>query len=247
MSRSHRARLSYANVVGTLALFVALGGSSYAALKVTGLDVVDGSLTDADIAAANTDGAASTPSLRTLGVGAQQAASFPSVLANDGSGSTLDADTLDGLDSTAFGETFLGRVTGPQFSDWHRRFAPPQGRSAYSLTESEVSQLFPNTSVIALDLAVKVTAGLDPFESPPGRLTFTLRDDGADTAVSCAVAVVTVVDTYTCDSGAATAVVAPGGELSLQITSDAVIVAPGAGEGLQFAWRATAQEADSTG
>jgi hypothetical protein len=41
--------LSYANVMATIAVFVALGGSSYAALKVTGRDVQDGSLTGRDV------------------------------------------------------------------------------------------------------------------------------------------------------------------------------------------------------
>jgi hypothetical protein len=44
-----RKHLSYANVVATLALFSALGGSAYASLRVTGRNVVDGSLTGADV------------------------------------------------------------------------------------------------------------------------------------------------------------------------------------------------------
>jgi hypothetical protein len=44
-----RHRLSYANIVATLALFVALGGTSYAAIKITGKDVRNGSLSGADI------------------------------------------------------------------------------------------------------------------------------------------------------------------------------------------------------
>lgn len=44
-----RQRLTYANVVSTLALFIALGGSSYAALSLGGEDVRDGSLTGRDI------------------------------------------------------------------------------------------------------------------------------------------------------------------------------------------------------
>jgi hypothetical protein len=44
-----RDRLNYANVTATLALFVALGGSSYAALRITGRNVVNGSLTGKDI------------------------------------------------------------------------------------------------------------------------------------------------------------------------------------------------------
>jgi hypothetical protein len=41
---------------------------------VTSQKIADGTITDADVAAANKDGAATTPSLRTLGAGAQQAA-----------------------------------------------------------------------------------------------------------------------------------------------------------------------------
>jgi hypothetical protein len=42
---------------------------------VTSADIQDGTITDTDVAAANKDGAAGTPSLRTLGTGAAQAAS----------------------------------------------------------------------------------------------------------------------------------------------------------------------------
>jgi len=44
-----RRKLSYANVVATLALFVAAGGSSYAALTITGREVKNGSLTHSDL------------------------------------------------------------------------------------------------------------------------------------------------------------------------------------------------------
>ena len=49
MVRSLRRRLSYANVMATLAVFVALGGSSYAALTVTSKTVRNNSLQSADI------------------------------------------------------------------------------------------------------------------------------------------------------------------------------------------------------
>jgi hypothetical protein len=49
MVNSLRRHLTYANVVATLALFVALGGSSYAAIKVTGKNVKNSSLTGADV------------------------------------------------------------------------------------------------------------------------------------------------------------------------------------------------------
>src|SRR4051812_13995689 len=44
-----RARLSYANVISTLALFVALGGTSYAVLQVGSDDVTNNSLRSRDI------------------------------------------------------------------------------------------------------------------------------------------------------------------------------------------------------
>ena len=44
-----RSRLTYANVIATIALFVALGGSSYAAIKITGRNVPKDALTGADI------------------------------------------------------------------------------------------------------------------------------------------------------------------------------------------------------
>jgi hypothetical protein len=40
-----RRHFTYANLMATLAVFIALGGSSYAALNLTGRDVKDGSLT----------------------------------------------------------------------------------------------------------------------------------------------------------------------------------------------------------
>jgi hypothetical protein len=42
-------RLTYANVMATIAVFVALGGSSYAAVRITGKQVADSSLTGRDI------------------------------------------------------------------------------------------------------------------------------------------------------------------------------------------------------
>ena len=39
MFRSLRSRLTYANVMSTLAVFIALGGSSYAAVSLNGRDL----------------------------------------------------------------------------------------------------------------------------------------------------------------------------------------------------------------
>jgi hypothetical protein len=44
-----RLKLSYANVMSTLAVFIALGGTSYATLQLTGRDIRDGSLAGRDL------------------------------------------------------------------------------------------------------------------------------------------------------------------------------------------------------
>ncbi len=51
-----RRHLSYANVMATVAVFIALGGSSYAALTITGADVRNGSLTKRDLRKNTLDG-----------------------------------------------------------------------------------------------------------------------------------------------------------------------------------------------
>lgn len=44
-----RSRLTYANVMSSIAVFAALGGSAFAASKITGADVRNNSLTGADV------------------------------------------------------------------------------------------------------------------------------------------------------------------------------------------------------
>ena len=56
MLQALRRHLSYANVMATLAVFIALGGTSYAALSITGSDVRNGSLTKRDLKRNTLDG-----------------------------------------------------------------------------------------------------------------------------------------------------------------------------------------------
>jgi hypothetical protein len=49
VNKALRRHLSYANILATLAVFIALGGSAYAALTITGRNVKNGSLTYRDI------------------------------------------------------------------------------------------------------------------------------------------------------------------------------------------------------
>ena len=50
-------RLTYSNVMATIAVFIALGGSSYAAVKITGKNVKDGTLSGKDVRNSSLTGA----------------------------------------------------------------------------------------------------------------------------------------------------------------------------------------------
>jgi hypothetical protein len=49
--------MSYANMMATVAVFIALGGTSYAALRITGSQVADGTLTGRDVKNSSLTGA----------------------------------------------------------------------------------------------------------------------------------------------------------------------------------------------
>ena len=85
------------NLIAYLALFVALSGSAYAAKPlVTSADIQDNTIQSVDLQ----DGGVQSVDIEAAL--ARDSEIVPTVLAADGAGSTLDADVLDGLDSTAF-------------------------------------------------------------------------------------------------------------------------------------------------
>lgn len=90
-------------------------------------------------------------------------------------------------------------------------FAPVTGIATVTSLEGDVETLAPNASLAAKDLSVKVTAAPGAAAS----VTVTLRDDGADTAVTCTVSGLST----TCNSAAASATISAGSGLSLKITS----------------------------
>jgi hypothetical protein len=90
-------RPSASMLVATAALFAALGGTSYAALKITGANVANGSLTGVDMANKSIGPKKLKPdSIGGTRINESTLATVPSAQHAAG------ADTLDGLDSTAF-------------------------------------------------------------------------------------------------------------------------------------------------
>jgi Collagen triple helix repeat (20 copies) len=95
-------------------------------------------------------------------------------------------------------------------------FAPVTGIATVTAVEGDVETLSPNGSLTAQDLFVRATTAPGALAS----VTVTLREDGTDTAVACTI---TGLGVTTCTSVAASATIAAGSRLSLEITSTGVL------------------------
>lgn len=75
--------------------------------RITAQDILDGTITDADIATANKDGSVGTASMRTLGTGAAQAAAGNHDHAGVYQPVDSDLTAIAALTTTAYGRAFL--------------------------------------------------------------------------------------------------------------------------------------------
>jgi hypothetical protein len=118
----------------------------------------------------------------------------------------------------------LGRINALGLTG---EFGAVSGTAGASATESDVTQLSPGAAIVARDLAVELTTAPGAGASR----TFTLRDDGVPTSVSC-----TIAGTQTsCTSGSSSASIAAGSRLSIQVSVSSL---PAPASAL-FGWRAT--------
>jgi hypothetical protein len=207
--------------VALLALFVALGGTGYAALKlpknsvgskqirkggVRNSDIASNAVTGAKVKRASLDG--TDFKAGTLPQGPQ---------GKQGAQGTPGADG-----SPAFG-ALLGRgvnvPAGPTF-------LAPSGQLAADANENNISSFTPNATMTASDLAVTLTVATGLADTR----TFTLRVGNANTALTCTVPGGNTGCTST------QSVTIPGGSLiSIGSTSTG---APGMTD-VRFGWRAT--------
>jgi Collagen triple helix repeat (20 copies) len=118
-----RSKLSYANVMATLALFVALGGSSYAALSVTGKNVKNGSLTGADVKNNSLRGS----DIRTAAVNSGDVRDGSLLALDFQSGQLPQGPKGDRGEPGPRGETGLRGETGPRGERGRRGRTGPQG------------------------------------------------------------------------------------------------------------------------
>jgi hypothetical protein len=222
--RSHVAH----NVVGYLALFIALGGTSYA--------VATGSINSRAIK----NNTVRSKDIRNNDVRSKDVRNR-SLLAKDFAPGQLPAGPR--------GQTGPQGETGPQ---------GPQGPSAASAfsgggfsqgapaddycgpttvqavntcasdemtQQNERSALSPNATIVARDLFVKQA------EPNGGSRTFTLRVEGTDTAVGCSINGLAT----TCNSDGATATIPPGSRILLHVVATNAAIS----NGFWFGWRAT--------
>lgn len=105
-------------------------------------------------------------------------------------------------------------------------FGASTGFSDATATEGDVTTLSPAASIVSRDLSVKLTAAPGTGRSR----SFTIRDDLVDTLVTCTIADLAT----TCDSDTATAAIAGGSALSVEVIS---IGTPTAADAL-IGWRA---------
>jgi hypothetical protein len=118
-----RKRLTYANVTATLALFVALGGSSYAAITVTGRDVRDHSLSGRDLAPSSLTGA----QIRSASVPGSDLVPGSVTSREIRDGTVSVADLARPLRRNLLAKGPAGRVAGPTGPSGPQGPAGPQG------------------------------------------------------------------------------------------------------------------------
>ena len=149
-----RTRLTYANVVATLALFVALGGS-YAAISVTGKNVKNGSLTGKDVK--NSSLTTSDVKNRSLLSKDFKPGQLPA--GAKGAPGQNGRDGASGVVSTHGFSGSIGNITGTGAADWY--FAG--GTDTVTIT---AGQRITATASLALGASTSVAVNSDVCFQP---------------------------------------------------------------------------------
>jgi hypothetical protein len=207
--------------VAVLALFVALGGTGYAALKLPNNSV--GSKQIRKGAVKNSDIAPNAVTGAKVKRGSLNGTDFKAGAVPQGPrGDQGPQGTPGAAGSPAFGAVLGRGVNVPAGTS----FLAPSGQLLFNANENNVSSFTPNATMTASDLAVTLTVATGLADTR----TFTLRVGNADTALTCTVPAGNTGCTST------QSVTIPGGSLiSIGSTSTG---APSATD-VRFGWRAT--------
>jgi hypothetical protein len=164
--------------------------------------------------------------------GAAGAAGATGANGQNGTNGTNGTNGIDGANGSPAASMLQGHVN-TTVTGTGEEFALPSGAEpAAGSGESAHSLVTPNATIVVRDLLVR----LDDAASNPAAgvvYVFTLRDDGADTAVTCTMS----NSARTCNSGDATATIAAGSQLALR--NQQTGTPDGFVRGFSLAWRAT--------
>jgi hypothetical protein len=155
-----RGRLTYANVMATIAVFVALGGTAWAAVTIGSHNVVDDSLRSVDLK---------------NGMGVKKA----DVKADTLTGAKIDESTL------SQGGILTARLQVPFLTSGNSTFAPVSGVGSADPSENNVSLITPNADLVASDFSMELGS---PGTGGDDR-TFTLRVNSSDTGITCQIGI----------------------------------------------------------
>jgi hypothetical protein len=216
-----RERITYANVTATLALFVALGGSSYAALSITGRDVENRSLSGRDVKTGSLDSRVIRdrsiarrdlrPALVESLAGETGPPGADGTPGADGQRGATGARGSDGAPGSDAASLLSTRITMPDPAPTEQ-FGPVAGGGVVT-TLPDAEQLTPNAPFVLRDLSVRIPAQNEHGGQYTG-FDVHLMVDGAPTALHCRAR----GPSDRCDSGASTVTVPAGSRVALRIS-----------------------------
>ena len=214
-------------LVGYVALFVALGGVSYAAVSLPRNSVGSAQIRNGQVK--NADLAGNSVSSAKVKNGSLLAKDFRAgqlPAGRPGAQGPKGADGAPGAPGAGAASMLMGRTSVALNSAAAVEYLAPSGTSAPAAFAA-VSMLSPAQPTIARDFAVKLSAAV---VSPWSR-SFEFRIDGAATGFGCTVQ----SNATTCTSEQATLLIPAGKSIAIQTSGPGV---PGAAMA-EFGWRAT--------
>ncbi len=232
-------RVSYANVMATVAVVVALGGGAYAVAGIPdrggvyhGCVASNGALRVVTKASSCRKAKVVRRGKRRVRIPGESAITWnqqgrPGVDGAVGAQGAQGAQGLQGPGGTGpAGSPGASLLTG-RFTESSGIGSPSGTTPSTSTSADSVSMLSPAVPIVARDLSVRSDQGLSGTE------TITLRVNGADTALSCEVA-----GDGTCQDTTHAVTIPPGSTIAirLELTNSSGGVSGGV---VRFGWRAT--------